>query len=72
MIGLAELRQLPLREKLMMMEALWESIAPMEEQLDVPQWHKNILDEREKLVREGKAKFIDWETAKEEIKKATS
>ena len=72
MIGLAELEKLPLHEKLIIMETLWESIAPLEDQLEVPQWHKDLLDEREKLVREGKAKFVDWETAKQEIKKAVS
>jgi putative addiction module component (TIGR02574 family) len=70
MIGPGELQKLPLRERLMMMETLWESIAPLEDEIEVPQWHKNLLDEREKLVREGKAKFVDWETAKEQIRKA--
>jgi len=56
----------------MVMEALWESIARAEDQLEVPQWHKDILDEREKLVQEGRAKFIDWEAAKQQIRDATS
>jgi putative addiction module component (TIGR02574 family) len=72
MIALAEIQQLPLHEKLMVMEALWESIARAEDQLEVPQWHKDILDEREKLVQEGRAKFIDWEAAKQQIRDATS
>jgi putative addiction module component (TIGR02574 family) len=72
MVALDEIRQLPLREKLMMMEALWESISQREEQLEVPQWHKDILDERERLVKEGKAKFVDWEEAKKQIKDAIS
>jgi hypothetical protein len=33
MIALAEIQQLPLREKLMVMEALWESLAREEDQL---------------------------------------
>ena len=72
MIALAEVQKLAFREKLALMEALWESLARQEEQLDVPQWHKDVLDEREKVVQEGKAKFIDWEAAKEEIRRATS
>jgi putative addiction module component (TIGR02574 family) len=72
MIALAEIQQLPLREKLMMMEALWDSIATDEEQLDVPQWHKDVLDEREKLVQDGRAKFIDWEAAKPQVRDATA
>jgi putative addiction module component (TIGR02574 family) len=72
MVALDEIRQLPLREKLLMMEAIWDSISQREEELEVPQWHKDILDEREKLVREGKAKFIDWETVKKQIKDSIS
>jgi putative addiction module component (TIGR02574 family) len=72
MIALAEIRELPLHEKLRMMEALWDGIAPQEADLEVPQWHKDLLDEREQLVRDGNAKFIDWETAKRQIKDAVS
>ena len=32
----------------------------------------NAVDEREELIRQGKAQFIDWEAAKEQIKKAIS
>ncbi len=54
------------------MEVLWDGIAPAEAELEVPQWHRDLLDEREQLVREGKASFIDWESAKRQIKDAIS
>ncbi len=72
MIAMAELRDLPFHEKLRVMEALWDDIAPLEAELEVPAWHKEILDERERLVQDGKAAFIDWETAKQQIKDAIS
>ncbi len=72
MIALAEIHELPLHEKLRMMEALWDGIAPLEAEMEVPQWHKDLLDEREQLILDGKAKFIDWETAKLQIKDAIS
>lgn len=72
MVALSEIKQLPLREKLLVMEALWDDISHQESELAVPQWHKDILDEREKLIKEGKAKFLDWEVAKQEIKAAIS
>jgi len=72
MIALAEIHELPLHEKLRMMEALWDGIGPLEAELEVPQWHKDLLDEREQLIQDGKAKFIDWETAKLQIKDAIS
>ena len=59
-----------LHEKLHVMEALWDDISRAESDLEVPQWHKDILDKRESLIAEGKARFIDWDDAKEEIRKA--
>lgn len=67
MIALNELRNLPLHEKLRMMEALWEGISPEEADLAVPQWHKDLLEDRENLIREGKAAFVEWESAKQQI-----
>ncbi|MCW1925309.1 addiction module protein [Luteolibacter arcticus] len=68
MIALAEIRELPLHDKLRMMEALWDGIAPQEDELEVPEWHKEILDHRDRMVVEGKAVFIDWEVAKQQIR----
>ncbi len=62
---------MPLHEKLLVMEALWDDLASEEKSLEVPQWHKDILDERERLIAEGKAKFIDWEVAKQQINETT-
>jgi len=62
---------MPLHEKLLVMEAIWDDISREEENLDVPQWHKDTLDERERLIAEGQAQFVDWEEAKRQIKEAT-
>lgn len=71
MTAIEQIHQMPLREKLLVMEAIWDDIFREEQELEVPQWHKNTLDERERMVAEGKAHFIDWEEAKKQIKKAT-
>jgi putative addiction module component (TIGR02574 family) len=72
MIEIAEIRELPLHEKLRLMEALWDGITPDEVQLEVPQWHKDLLDDREEAIRAGTAEVIDWETAKQQIRNAVS
>ena len=61
------LDQMSTAEKLRAMEALWDDLCRREQTVPVPQWHKDILDERERLIAEGKARFIDWETAKKQI-----
>jgi hypothetical protein len=70
MTALEQIHQMPLHEKLLVMEALWEDISREEEKLEVPAWHKEVLDQRERLIAEGKAQFIDWEEAKKQIKEA--
>ena len=56
-----------LEEKLRAMEALWADLCRRDENVDVPQWHKDLLEERERLVQAGKARFIDWQTAGQRI-----
>lgn len=66
------LDQMTTAEKLRAMESLWDDLCRREEAIEVPQWHKDILDERQRLLQEGKARFIDWETAKKRISERTS
>lgn len=41
-----ELSRLNKNEKIILVEALWDSIASDPEQVDVPEHHKSILEER--------------------------
>jgi len=67
MAGVVEIEKMSLQEKLRTMEALWDALCREEQSVPVPQWHKDVLDERERAAAEGKAKFIEWETAKKQI-----
>ena len=66
------LKEMTLQEKLAAMELLWEDLARTPEAVESPAWHKDILDERRQRLAEGKSRFIDWETAKAEIRKKLS
>ena len=61
------LEQMTVEEKLRVMEELWSDLCCNQSRIPVPQWHKDILNRREKLVKEGRATFVDWETAKKRI-----
>ena len=67
MIAQAEIRQLPLPEKLALLEAVWSELASDPDTVEVPDWHKDILDERQRLLEQGSAQVLDWELAKEQI-----
>ena len=63
------LKDMTLQEKLAAMESLWEDLARTPEAIESPAWHKEVLEERFRLLAEGKPQFIDWETAKEALRK---
>ena len=67
-----DLKQMTLPDKLSLMEALWDELCHREVEVPVPEWHEQILDERERQIKEGKATFGEWERAKERIRKRTS
>ena len=66
-MSVAEVRQLPLAEKLQIMEAIWEDLRSQAEQVPVPAWHKELLDERRKAVEEGREEVLDWDAVKNSL-----
>jgi putative addiction module component (TIGR02574 family) len=67
MIAQQEIHQLPFHEKLALLETVWSEISSEPEKIEVPQWHKDILDERDQALRMGREQVIDWEEAKKQI-----
>lgn len=59
---------MPFPEKLALLEALWIELSSEPDQIEVPQWHKDILDERMREAESGSVEIIDWEVAKQQIK----
>lgn len=68
MIATKNLKELSFPDKCSLMEELWESMTPNENQLTVPKWHQDLLDQRENLLQQEKARFISWTLAKKQIK----
>jgi hypothetical protein len=59
-----QVMRLPKAEKLKLMEALWSDLSRNSEEFDPPQWHREALEETERLIAEGKETFMDWEESK--------
>lgn len=57
------LDKMTVAEKLEAMELLWADLS--KQPADVPslEWHKDVLDERRRLVTAGNLKFLDWDAA---------
>jgi len=71
MIAPSEIRQMSFPEKMALLETVWSEIAAEPGQVEVPQWHKEILDERDLALKEGRATVLDWDEAKRQIERAT-
>lgn len=56
-----ELSQLNKSEKLLLVEALWDSIAADPDEVEVPDHHKSIIEERLKTLEKDKKTGSSWE-----------
>lgn len=63
------LEQMTVEEKIRAMEAIWDDLCRNAERIAVPEWHRDVLAEREAAVERGEGEFEDWETAKEGIRR---
>ncbi|MFH2047737.1 MAG: addiction module protein [Pseudomonadota bacterium] len=61
------LHEMTIEEKLRTMELLWDDICRNVPDYASPQWHGEILKDREEKYKIGKEKFIDWEQAKKDF-----
>jgi putative addiction module component (TIGR02574 family) len=66
-MSITEIRELPLHEKLQMMEVLWEDLRSHAEGVPVPQWHKELLDARRKAVEAGQEEILEWDEIKDSL-----
>ena len=51
-------------ERLDIIDAIWLSLNEELQNSEIPEWHKNILDERIKRLKTGESVFRDWEDIK--------
>ena len=63
------LKRMSRGDKLRAMEALWDDLSRDDAGFPSPDWHRATLVETERLVRQGKAKFSDWQVAKGRIRR---
>lgn len=67
-----QIDQMTVAEKLRIMEELWEDLCARAEEVPMPEWHKELLNSRERLIETGEAQFDDWDAARKRITQQTS
>jgi putative addiction module component (TIGR02574 family) len=60
----ADISKLSLREKLQVMEAIWEDLRGRIDVIDVPDEHRRILDDRRARVESGESAVLPWDRVK--------
>jgi putative addiction module component (TIGR02574 family) len=66
------LAKLTLAQKLDLIETLWDDITKDDKAIESPNWHGEVLLDRQEALKAGKASGRDWDQAKERIKRNVS
>ena len=56
-----EIKKMSRIERLQAMEVLWDSLMDEESEIESPEWHRDILEERKRKIETGEAEFISLE-----------
>ncbi len=59
-------------QKLDLLETLWNDLAKNDTVFNSPDWHEEILADREQVSTSAKTKVSDWEEAKKRIRRNIS
>ena len=60
----ADIKGMSTIERLQIMEALWDSLLHGETEIESPEWHHDILEERKRKIQTGESNFVSLETLK--------
>ena len=63
----ADVINLTLIEKLRTMEAIWSDLRSHIDDADIPETHRQLIDERRKRVESGEASLQSWDNIKHSI-----
>ena len=63
-MSIDEIKQLNSKEKIILMNEIWESFEDDNTVIESPNWHKEVLDERISKMKNNEAKYISLEELK--------
>lgn len=58
-------------QRVELMEELWKVMSRAPEEVEPPDWHRQVLEERERALASGEIEYMDWEEAKVYIRQRT-
>jgi hypothetical protein len=61
------LEKMTVSEKLRALEDIWDDLCYAQDSIPSPEWHADVLHEREQKIKEGTAKFLDLAEANRKV-----
>ena len=58
-------------QRVELMEELWKVMSRTPGEVEPPDWHRQVLEERERALASGEIEYMDWEEAKVYIRQRT-
>ena len=66
-ITASDIVEMPIQQRIQLVEDIWDSIAEMPEAVEVPEWHKKELDKRLEAYHANTGEVSPWEDVKKRI-----
>lgn len=66
-ISAAEIAEMPISERIRLVEDIWDSIVEMPEAVEVPEWHRQELEQRLKKYHANPDIGSPWSEVKKRI-----
>ena len=63
------LAEMSIAEKFRLMETLWADLCRTAPEEAAPEWHLQVLQEREQFLAAGQEEVLDWEEAKRRLRR---
>lgn len=60
----AEIVKLPVRDRMMLMEEIWDSISREAASVPSPEWHADVLAERKPRIQRGQTRLLTLDDLK--------
>jgi len=67
-MSLSDINNMPLAERIYLMEQLWDSFKYEAKDVEPPSWHKDILDKRKECYDNGELNLISLDELKQSYK----
>jgi putative addiction module component (TIGR02574 family) len=59
-----QIDSLSVAEKVQLLESVWESLCAHPGDVQSPEWHREVLEERRRRLEDGRATISSWADAK--------